>query len=213
MKNLLITLLAMVAILGASPEISAAGGAGKLTGKYERVTPPQPTRDPSKVEVLELFWYGCPHCYRLEPYLHRWLKKKPDYVNFVRVPAIFRKEWIPHAKAFYAAEALGVLDKINTPLFDAIHLGKRKFSTKEQLADFFAEQGVDRDAFLKTFDSFAVNAKTRNAKALTGRYGIRGVPALIVNGKYRVSGRRAGGPAGMIRVVNGLTKKEWEQGR
>ena len=84
--------------------------------EYQRVVPPQPTDDPSKVEVVELFWYGCPHCYHFEPILEAWAKNKPDYVYFKRIPAIFRDSWVPFARAYYTAQVLGVLDRIHGPL-------------------------------------------------------------------------------------------------
>jgi len=172
---------------------------------YERVVPAQPTSTSAKVEVLELFWYGCPHCFRFEPYIERWLKKKPDNVKFVRMPGVFRASWENHAKAFYAAQLLGVFDKIHEPLFNAVHVKKRATDTVESLADFFEEHAdVDRKKFIKTFNSFAVQTRMKRAKTMGSRYGVRGVPAVIVNGKYRV----AGGNADSIKVINYLIGKE-----
>ncbi|MDH5544464.1 MAG: thiol:disulfide interchange protein DsbA/DsbL [Gammaproteobacteria bacterium] len=175
---------------------------------YERIDPPQPTTTGDKVEVREMFWYGCPHCFRMEPYVERWLRKQPKGSEFVRTPAIFRPGWENHARAYYTAELLGVVDKIQQPLFNAIHLEKRHLDTDEQLRDFFAEHGVDKIEFTKTFRSFAVETYVRRSKALAGRYGINGVPAFIVNGKYRVSNRNTGGNANTINVINYLVEKE-----
>jgi len=172
---------------------------------YERVVPAQPTSTVGKVEVLELFWYGCQHCFRFEPYLERWLKKKPDNAQFVRMPGVFRASWENHARAFYTAQLLGVFDKIHEPLFDAIHVKKKQLDTMESLRDFFAEQAdVDKNEFIKTFKSFAVDTRLKRAKTMGSRYGVRGVPAIIVNGKYRV----AGGGAESIKIVNYLIEKE-----
>jgi len=172
---------------------------------YERVVPAQPTSTVGKVEVLELFWYGCPHCFRFEPYINRWLKKKPDNVQFVRMPGVFRASWENHARAFYTAQLLGVFDKIHEPLFDAIHVKKKSVDTMESLRDFFAEHAdVDKNEFIKTFKSFAVETRMKRAKTMGSRYGVRGVPAVIVNGKYRVPG----GTAESIKIINYLIEKE-----
>jgi thiol:disulfide interchange protein DsbA len=175
---------------------------------YELVQPPQPTTTDGKVEVVEMFWYGCPHCNNLEPYVHRWLKRKPKEAEFVRIPAVFRPSWEIHARAFYTAEVLGVLDKTHSAMFNAIHNQRRKLATEEELMEFFAEHGVSNDDFKRVFKSFAVEAKVRRAKDLSHRYGIQGVPALIVDGKYRTSAQLAGGPANIFKVVNFLVEEQ-----
>ncbi|WP_455376572.1 thiol:disulfide interchange protein DsbA/DsbL [Kaarinaea lacus] len=175
---------------------------------YESVVPAQPTSTGKKVEVVEMFWYGCPHCNALEPYVNRWLKKIPANAEFVRMPAIFRPQWEQHARAYYTAEILGVLDKIHSAMFEAIHGQKRKVNTDEEIKKFFMEHGVSDKDFSRVFRSFAVEAKIRRAKDMSQRYGIRGVPALIVNGKYRTSAQQAGGNAKIFRVVNFLVEKE-----
>ncbi len=176
---------------------------------YERVVPAQPTSTVDKVEILEIFWYGCPHCFRFEPFAERLLRKMPENSQFVRLPGIFRPSWENHARAFYAAELLGIFDKIHKPLFSAIHLEKRKMDTEEELADFFSTHGdIDKAEFIKTFKSFAVETRLRRAKTMTSRYGIDGVPAVVVNGKYRVSARGAGSNAEMVKVIRFLVEKE-----
>jgi len=175
---------------------------------YERVVPAQPTSTVNKVEVLEIFWYGCPHCFRLEPYVERWLKKKPDNAQFVRLPGVFRPSWEVGARAYYTAELLGQFEHVHKPIFDALHLQKRKLDSEDAMRDFFAEQGVDKKEFIKTYKSFAVETRLRRAKTMTNRYGIDGVPALIVNGKYRVSARTAGSNAELMKVVDFLVAKE-----
>jgi len=175
---------------------------------YERVVPAQPTSTVGKVEVLEIFWYGCPHCFRFEPYVERWLKKKPENAQFVRLPGIFRPSWEAHARAYYTAHLLGVFEKVHKPLFNALHLEKRKIGTEDALRDFFAGFGVDKKEFIKTYKSFAVSTRVKRAKTMTSRYGIDGVPAVIVNGKYRVSSRLTGSNAEMLKVINYLVEKE-----
>lgn len=178
---------------------------------YQAVVPPQTTTTPGKIEVVEMFWYGCPHCYEFEPVIHDWLQGKPDYIEFVRVPAVFASNWEVHARAYYAAEQLGVLDQIHKPLFDALHVDKRKLFNVDELAAFFAEHGVAEQAFRTAYDSFDVDKKTRRAIAVTRGYGISGVPAVIVNGKYRSSAQYAGSYQNLLKLVEFLADKEHAQ--
>ncbi|MDT8404816.1 thiol:disulfide interchange protein DsbA/DsbL [Sulfuriflexus sp.] len=161
--------------------------------EYKKVTPSQPTTSESKIEVVELFWYGCPHCYDFEPSLSKWTENKPDNVEFIRIPAVFRQNWMPHARAYYTAEALGVLDKTHKAFFDAVHKEKQPLQTEKAIGDFFVKQGVKRDEFKRVWNSFVVQARLKRAVSMTKRYGITGVPAMVVNGKYRT-----GGPAANI---------------
>ncbi|SCZ64588.1 thiol:disulfide interchange protein DsbA/DsbL [Thiohalomonas denitrificans] len=172
---------------------------------YERVSPPMTTKEPGKVEVHEFFWYGCPHCYRFEPHLQQWLEQKPDNVEFTRVPAIFNNpDWELHARAYYTAELLGALDRVHDPLFDAIHNQRKRLNTRDALRDFFAARGVEPDTFNKTFNSFAVESKIRRARDLTKRSGIDGVPAMVVDGEYRVSASQAASYKRLIGITDYL---------
>ncbi len=175
---------------------------------YEMINPPQPTTSEDKVEVVELFWYGCPHCFTLEPYVERWLKRKPANVKFVRMPAMFRPSWEIHGRAYYAAEVLGVVDKVHKPMFEAIHEQKRGMSNEASIMALFKEHGVSEKDFKRVFRSFAVETRLRRAKDMGQRYGVRGVPALIVNGKYRTGATQSGGNAKVFKVVNELVKME-----
>lgn len=175
---------------------------------YVRLTAPQPTSDASKIEVVELFWYGCPHCYHLEPLMNKWESTLPEDVVLVRIPAVLNPRWDVLARAYYAAETLGVLDKIHEPLFKAIHEQKQKFDNEDALAKFFAAQGVDEKQFRESFKSFGVASKVNRARQMTQRYGITGVPALIINGKYRTSASEAGSHEGMLQVTDALIAEE-----
>jgi len=176
---------------------------------YSLVTPPLPGDDEGKVQVVELFWYGCPHCYRFESYIHDWEKNKPDYVEFVRVPAIFNNpRWELDARAYYTAEVLGVMDKFHTRFFNAIHLERKHMTNKDDIRDFFAGIGVDNKTFDETFDSFAVQSKVRRAADLTHQYGISGVPSVAVAGKYLVDGPMAKSYDNLLRIVDALAAKE-----
>ena len=191
--------------------IAAAQGAADefVLGKhYQAVTPAQPVQAGDKIEVLEVFWYGCPHCYDFEPYIDRWLSTKAADVEFRRMPAVFRQSWAAHAKAYYTAEALGVVDKIHAPLFKAIHEEKRTLDNESSLADFFAKYGVNKEEFSKTFNSFTVESKVRQAMHMVRQYGVNGVPAVIVSGKYQTSGSLAGSYEQLLKVIDYLVDKE-----
>lgn len=175
---------------------------------YKLVNPPQPTSDPGKVEVIEFFWYGCPHCYHFEPDLNAWLKSKPDNVVFIRQPAIFNARWAAHAKAFFTAESLGVLEKLHPLFYDAVQTKKQALESEADLAKFFAEHGVAEADFHKAYNSFAVDAKMRQAQDMAARYGVEGTPSLIVNGKYLISGSLAKTFPNMITILNALIKQE-----
>lgn len=160
--------------------------------EYKLITPPQPTSTGDKIEVVEMFWYGCPHCYRFEPEIKKWLASKPANVEFVRIPAVFSKPvWELHARAYYTAEALGVLEKIHQPLFDAIHKDKQRMDSPAALRSLFSKFAVSGDDFDKAFTSFVVMSKLQRARTLSRDYQITGVPSLIINGKYVTSGPMA----------------------
>jgi thiol:disulfide interchange protein DsbA len=176
--------------------------------QYLRLANPQPTSVADKVEVVELFWYGCPHCFDLEPHIRQWLETKPYDVEFVRMPAVLGPGWELLGKGFYTAELLGVEDRIHPALFEALHVKKQKINDEAALQDFFVNHGVSAEDFRKTFASFAVSVKLNNARAMTRRYAITGVPTLIVNGKFSTGGRQAGSNANIIKVVDYLVARE-----
>jgi thiol:disulfide interchange protein DsbA len=175
---------------------------------YETLSPAQPTHNPDKIEIIEFFWYGCPHCYSFEPLLEQWVKSLPKNVEFIRQPAVFSDLWGKHAKAYFTAEALGVVDKVHADLFDAIQNKKQNLETEDQLAKFFVAHGVNETEFRNAYNSFLVDSKMRQATATASRYGVTGVPAIIVNGKYKTNGPLAGSHEKMIEVINQLIKQE-----
>lgn len=185
---------------------TARGGADYAEGfEYQAIVPPGPLAgEGDGIEVAELFWYGCPHCYRFEPLVEAWLARRPEDVRFVRVAVPLNPHWEPHARAWYAARLLGVAERTHKALFDAIHAERQRLATREALAGFYARHGVDRDAFLRAFDSFAVHAKVRRAAALARAWGVHSVPTMVVNGRYRVTSRMAGGLKEMLAVVDHL---------
>ncbi len=176
---------------------------------WDPIDPPVPTSvSNGKVEVLEFFWYGCPHCYDLEPEMESWLKNQSDKIEFRLVPSPLNPSWAIHAQFFYAAEALGVLDKLHKPLFDAMHKERRKLFDKESLIDFAVAQGVDRKAFTDAWKSFGVFVKVQQARKLGKRFQLTGVPAVGINGKYKTSASLAGSHEAMFKIMNELIEKE-----
>lgn len=178
---------------------------------YKKIDPPQPTSAPTgKIEVDEMFWYGCPHCFHFEPKLLEWLKHKPKDVVFVRIPAVFPgpEHWAFGAKIFYTEKALGVLSKTHEAVFNAIHIDHQPMSTEAEVQKFFARHGVPAKEFNDAFHSFGVYTEVRRAADLSRRYQITGVPTLVVDGKYRVDADLAGGQERMLKIVDFLIKKE-----
>lgn len=194
-------LLALLVLTGTAHAVQAADA-------YKSLSKPQPTENAGKVEVVEVFWYGCPHCYDFEPYLDGWLEKQPDYVDFKRLPAVFRQNWLAHAKAYYTAVELGVVDKIHSDLFAEIHKKNKRLDDEESLKGFFVRQGVDGEAFTETYNSDAVESKVKQSLGMLRRYEITGVPAVVINGKYITSGPIAGSYEAMIGAMNDLVEKE-----
>lgn len=199
-----VTILMSVAFFS----VAASAAEREEVFSFHDITPAQPISSGDRIEVVEMFWYGCPHCYQFEPHVKQWKKSLPKDVSFKRVPAIFNDKWALHARAYYTAEALGVLEKIHGPLFDAMHKQRKRLDDQAKLADFFSKYGVSKDQFNSTFYSFAVNSKVNWAKHLTTAYKIDGVPTMIVQGKYRTSASLAGGHKEVIEVVNDLIAKE-----
>jgi len=175
---------------------------------YEKVTPVQPIEVAGKVEVVEFFWYGCPHCFSFEPVLNEWLKNQTDQVNFIRVPAVFSKRWGRHAKAFFIAQALGVSEQLHADFFNAIQVKKQRLETEDQLVDFFVAHGIDEQDFRNAYHSFLVDAKMRQAQSMGPRYGVTSVPTIIINGKYRTNASIAGGQGSMLTVMDQLIATE-----
>jgi len=175
--------------------------------EYELVSPPEAVETGKKIEVLEIFSYVCPHCYHLEPYLNKWEKQLPKDVEFRRLPGIFRDSWIPFAKMFYTFEAMGLTDKLHDKFFSAIHEQNARFDDNNALFDWVEKQGVNRKSFANTFSSFAIQSKAMRAQQQTKAYGITGVPAIIVDGKYRAYVPTTGGQAALLATVDQLIKQ------
>jgi len=156
---------------------------------------------------LEIFWYGCPHCYALEPYLKKWLKNKPEFVEFVQLPAVLNRSWEFDARVFYTFVALGLIDELHEAYFDAIHKDRKRMKNVEQVASWAQEQGVDPQLIMDTFNSFGVDSMLANATQMSGRYEADGVPTIIIDGKYRTTVSLAGGHNEIIDLINYLAQR------
>ena len=176
--------------------------------EYVELSAPVPVAEPGKIEVVELFWYGCPHCYQFEPIINPWLEQLPYDVDFKRIPAMFGGIWNLHGQLFLALESMNVEQSVHDAVFSAYHNEGNKLENPEKMADFLAGKGVDRDAFLKAFNSFGVKSRAEQAKKLGMAYQITGVPVLVVNGKYRFDLGSAGGPQRTLDVADFLIEKE-----
>lgn len=192
-KHALVALLAPLLSLFATACSAATDSSPYELGKqYKDVREAARPADPKRITVEEFFWYGCPHCYHLDPEVSAWVAKKPADVDFSRVPnTLGRPEGEIHARAFYIAQTLGIGEKIHKPLFDAIHAQHFPMSSLESIRALFVEvAGITPEAFDQASSSFAVDAGLRQSEALGRQYGIVSVPALVIGGKYLVPGQQ-----------------------
>jgi len=199
---LLFTLLPMMSFSFAADELYKAGV------NYEVLANPSPTENSDKVQVDEFFWYGCPHCYVLEPHLVAWLSKKPANVEFKRIPAALNPSWAIHAKFYYAMESMGIVDQHHEAVFDVIQKEHTPLMSEPEILDFMQKRGVDRAKFQEAMNSFEVDGLIRRSNQLAGQYRLNGVPNVIVANKYRVDAAMAGGAENLFKVVDFLIAKE-----
>jgi len=173
--------------------------------KYVHVNPPQPT-EPGKIEVVEFFSYGCPHCAVMEPMVVEWKKDLPGNVVYTAVPVAYNAGMKPLQQLYYTLEALGRTD-LHPKVFDAIHNQGKRIFTKEAIIDWVAAEGVDKATVASTMDSFGVNSKTARADQMVKGYGVRGTPSFAVAGRYMTSPTEAGGYKQTLEVVSDLIKQ------
>ncbi len=179
---------------------------------YTELAAPVNTNDSSKIEVLEVFWYGCSHCFRFEPLIANWEATMAADVDFGRFPAMWNGLMEVHAQVYYTAEAMDVLDAVHEPVFNAINLEGNRLQNEGQIGALFAKQGVSEADFKKAFNSFSVRTKVNQAKQRMQAYEIRSTPNMIVNGKYLVTtGEAVRTQAEMLEVVDFLVEKERQQ--
>jgi thiol:disulfide interchange protein DsbA len=206
MKKLLFVLFALLGV-------PAVAGAQFLEDvEYKRI-PAQPVETGAKIEVREFFWYGCGHCYALEPHLEKWLKNLPKNVRFIRTPGV-SPNWLAHAQAYYSFEMLGVVDRLHRPFFDAVQTARQTavpnsmpLADEDSVAAFVARHGVDAGKFREVFRSFDVGRKLGHARRLNSSYQVTSVPTLFVDGKYMTDSNIAGGYDRVPAVLDFLIKK------
>lgn len=199
--------IAAVALLaGALAQFPAIAADAPVAGKdYVAVNPAQPTDSKGKVEVLEFFSYGCPHCHEFEPLLEKWTKAQSKDVEFKRVPITFGRDvWVPLAKMYYALEALGELDRMHPIVFDAIHNQRTPLNVENAQFEWMAAKGIDGKKYQEVYKSFAVQSKVARAQQIAAAYKITGVPTMAVGGRATTSGSLTGSHEAMMRVVDQL---------
>jgi thiol:disulfide interchange protein DsbA len=191
--------------MGAMNAAHAAPVAGK---DYTVLQAAQPVDAAAgKVEVIEFFWYGCPHCNEFEPYLEAWAKKQGPDVVFKRVPVAFRDDFIPHSKLYHALDALGLAEKLTPAVFNEIHVKKNYLLTPQAQADFLATQGVDKKKFMDAYNSFSTQSAVQRDAKLLQDYKIDGVPTLAVQGKYETGPAATNSLPGTIQVLDFLVEQ------
>lgn len=205
LKRFLALALMMLAPLAATAQDAQTWEQGT---HYDLITPVIRTADPAKVEVVEFFWYGCGHCYTFEPLVSRWKKTLADDVTFQGSPAVWNKPMELHAAMYYTADVLGVLDSMHTVMFQAMNVDGKRLASEAEIRKLFTDNGVSVENFDKAFGSFGVSSQVRQANSRARAAKITGTPEMMVNGKYRISIRKAGSQANMLKVADFLIEKE-----
>ena len=199
---------AMLALLGAAAFAAGTAAAPLVEGKnYARISNPQPVESGRKIEVIEFFSYGCPHCAELEPHLEAWLAKLPPDVSFRRVPVTFQQRWVSLAKVYYTLDALGVESKLSPDVFTAIHGSGTALWDDAKFYDWAASKGIDRKKAEEVFTSFAVDGRLKRALQLAQQYNIQAVPTIVVDGKFVTSSDRVGTHAALPAAIDELVAK------
>jgi len=193
-------LFLMLALLYAA-QVFAEPEPGK---DYKILNPAQPVQSGNKIEVLEFFFYGCSHCFKLHPFLSAWEKKMPKDVELTYVPTIFNDSWEPMSRTYYALESMGQQKRLHDDLFNAWNVNNIDLSDEAKVTEFVAQRGVDRKKFGEAYNSFSMQSKVMRSKQMAQSYVIRGTPTLVVDGKYAISALQ---PAETMQVLNALIDK------
>jgi thiol:disulfide interchange protein DsbA len=201
---------APAAVQVAQADTAPASNARFVAGEHYRVlNPAQPTSvPPGKVEVVDVFWYGCGGCYILSPYMEAWHRSKPDVAEYVRMPAPLNPGWEPQARLYFATKALGIDDQTHAAIFNEYHVERNPLNTIDLMVEFLGRYDVPADQAREVLTSFSVDSELRAAKVRAGRYRLTFVPAVVVNGKYVISADQPGGPATVPAVINYLVGLE-----
>ena len=194
-------------VLALSLFCSSAFSKDYQEGRHYELIEPLPTRNPKKIEVIEFFWFGCGHCFSLEQLIKDWKSEVSSEVDFFRLPVVWNAQTKTHAKLFFATETLQVPEAIQG-IFSAIHYNRKMMLSDKEIIPFFQGYGIQEDKYLAATNSFGLKNNLRKAELFAFKYGIKGVPAFIVNGKYKVSATREIGTEDLLDVVNYLIEKE-----
>lgn len=197
-------MMSMVACADSSDSSAPSYEAGK---HYTELAEPVRTDDPDKIEVREMFAYTCGHCFRFDPLFHEWREKQADDVNVLQTPVVWAKQMEPYARAFYTARSMGILEQAHMDLFNALHIQRTRFGSAEDFADFYAQYGVDKEKFVKTYESFGVDSLLRQGDAKVRAFNISGTPELVIDGRYTISASGAGSHEDMLKVADYLVEK------
>jgi thiol:disulfide interchange protein DsbA len=196
--------LALIAAVTLSIAAHAAGAPAVAGKEYTILKLSQPVATGKKIEVLEFFWYRCPHCAQLEPKLHTWSQKLPKDAQIRRIPAVFRDDWMPGAKIYFALQDIGAADKLHAEVFDAYHLDNLNLNDEAVLLSWVAKQGVDRGKFEAAYKSFSTQSKATQGGMLARAYNLSGVPSFAVDGKYVTSESMTGSEPRLFEVLDQL---------
>jgi thiol:disulfide interchange protein DsbA len=176
-----------------------------------RLIEPQPVQSGARIEVIDFFWYGCPHCYNLQPALEEWLKRIPPDVALRRIPAILRDNWAPHARIYYTLESLGELERLHQAVYHGYHVQELHMSKPDVMAQWAERHGIAREKWTQAYNSPEVTQKVERAKMLTLDYNVQGTPSLVVDGRYLTSPAMARSEQRMIPILEDLLRIAREQ--
>jgi thiol:disulfide interchange protein DsbA len=191
--------LAIFLIIITSPNVFAQ--------KYVQIST-EKQQESKSIIIYEFFWYGCPHCYNLEPTMERIEADLDKDTKIVKLPVALRDSWIPHAKLFYALQQMGKIDEVHNLIFEEIHLEDNRLNTEQQMVDFLGKHGIDTNKFIEKYNSFGTEARIKKASNLAKKYQINSVPTIIVNGKYLTSGSYVSSYDELYSVINLLIERE-----
>lgn len=200
--------LSLAACAQDTPESDSSSAPTFTAGEhYDVIEIPVKTITPGKIEVTEVFWYGCGHCFSFEPIINSWAENLPDDVELVKSPAIWRSNMEAHARIFYTAKALGVMKEVHPKVFEAIHHKRMSLTDDEEVREFFTKFGVEPEKFESVYKSFSVSSQVQQAGARARSFLITGTPEIVVDGRFRISAKKAGGQNEMLDVVDFLVKQ------
>jgi thiol:disulfide interchange protein DsbA len=191
--------LAIFLIIITSPNVFAQ--------KYVQIST-EKQQESKSIIIYEFFWYGCPHCYNLEPTMERIEADLDKDTKIVKLPVALRDSWIPHAKLYYALQQMGKIDEVHNLIFEEIHLEDNRLNTEQQMVDFLGKHGIDTNKFMEKYNSFGTEARIKKASNLAKKYQINSVPTIIVNGKYLTSGSYVSSYDELYSVINLLIERE-----